>query len=161
MAGYIVKRLVWGVFLLLAVVAITYIVFFVIPTERSRFVTRNELSASDIRTAVGVHGSVFQEYGQYVWHLAHGSLGRSYRGRVEVSSVIVNAAPVTASLVIGGAVTWLLIAFPVGVLSALRSRSVFDRFAMHDDVAAKAFRDAQHAVRDFAAIDEIRQDDVG
>lgn len=130
MAGYIVKRLVWGVFLLLAVVAITYIVFFVIPTERSRFVTRNELSASDIRTAVGVHGSVFQEYGQYVWHLAHGSLGRSYRGRVEVSSVIVNAAPVTASLVIGGAVTWLLIAFPVGVLSALRSRSVFDRFAM-------------------------------
>jgi len=113
-AGYIVKRLVWGVFLLLAVVAITYVVFFVIPTERSRFVTRNELSASDIRTAVGVHGSVVQEYGQYVWHLAHGSLGRSYRGRVEVSSVIVNAAPVTASLVIGGAVTWLLIAFPTG-----------------------------------------------
>jgi len=129
-AGYIVKRLVWGVFLLLAVIAVTYIVFFVIPTERSRFVTRNELSASDIRTAIGVHGSVFQEYGQYVWHLAHGSLGQSYRGHVQVNSLIANAAPVTGSLVLGGAVTWLLIAFPMGILSALKPRSLFDRAGM-------------------------------
>jgi peptide/nickel transport system permease protein len=129
-AGYILKRVVWGVFLLLAVVAVTYIIFFVIPTERSRYVTRNELSASDIRTAIGVHGNVFQEYGQYVWHLAHGSLGRSYRGRVEVSSVVADSAPITGSLVLGGAVMWLLIAFPLGVLSAVRSRTALDRLAM-------------------------------
>lgn len=129
-AGYIVRRLLLSVVLLLAVVAVTYITFFVIPTERSRSVTRNELSASDIRTAIGVHGPVYQEYAQYVWKLAHGSLGHSYRGRVPVSTIIVNAAPITASLVLGGAVMWLLIAFPVGVLSALRPRSVFDRAAM-------------------------------
>jgi peptide/nickel transport system permease protein len=127
---YIVKRLMWSAVLLLAVVAITYVVFFVIPTERSRFVTRNELSASDIRTAIGVHGPVYKEYGQYVWHLVHGQLGESYRGHRQVSDVILNAAPVTASLVLGGAVVWLLIAFPVGLLSALRPRSVFDRGAM-------------------------------
>jgi peptide/nickel transport system permease protein len=127
---YVVKRLIWSVVLLLAVVAITYVVFFVIPTERSRFVTRNELSASDIRTAIGVHGPVYQEYAQYVWHLVHGQLGESYRGHRQVSEVILNAAPVTASLVIGGAVVWLLIAFPVGLLSALRPRSLFDRGAM-------------------------------
>jgi peptide/nickel transport system permease protein len=34
---------------------------------------------------------------------------------------------VTASLVIGGAVMWLLIALPIGVLSALRPRSLLDR----------------------------------
>jgi peptide/nickel transport system permease protein len=127
---YIVKRLVWSVILLLAVVAVTYIVFFVIPTERSRFVTRNELSASDIRTAIGVHGAVYQEYAQYVWKLAHGSMGETYRGHRQVSEVILNAAPVTASLVVGGAIMWLLIAFPIGVISALRPRSLFDRGAM-------------------------------
>lgn len=116
--------------MLLAVVAITYIVFFVIPTERARFVTRNELSASDIRTAIGVHGPVYQEYAQYVWKLMHGSLGESFRGHRQVSAVILNAAPITASLVIGGAVLWLLVAFPVGLLSALRPRSGFDRGAM-------------------------------
>src|SRR2546421_6102066 len=120
----------WGVFLLLAIVAVSYVIFFVIPTEQSRFVTRNELSASDIRTAIGIHGPVYQEYGQYVWKLAHGSLGTSYRERLPVTSIILNAAPITASLVLGGALLWLLIAFPVGVLSALRPRSLFDRGVM-------------------------------
>jgi peptide/nickel transport system permease protein len=127
---YIVKRLVWSVVLLLAVIAITYVVFFVIPTERSRFVTRNELSASDIRTAIGIHGAVYQEYAQYVWHLAHGRLGESFRGHQQVKDIIFGAAPVTASLVIGGAILWLLIAFPIGLISALRPRSSFDRSTM-------------------------------
>ena len=39
------------------------------------------------------------------------------------------AAPVTISLVVGGAITWLLIALPVGILSAMRPRSLLDRTA--------------------------------
>ncbi|MGB2953355.1 MAG: ABC transporter permease [Gaiellaceae bacterium] len=130
MAVYIVRRLLWGVGLLLAIVAVTYITFFVIPTQRARSVTRNEVSVTDIRTAIGVHGPIYQEYGQYVWKLAHGQLGRSYRGHVKVTTIIANAAPITGSLVIGGAVIWLLIAFPIGVLSAVKPRSLFDRIAM-------------------------------
>jgi peptide/nickel transport system permease protein len=41
-----------------------------------------------------------------------------------------NAAPVTASLVLGGAILWMLLAIPIGVLSALRPRSLLDRSAM-------------------------------
>jgi peptide/nickel transport system permease protein len=37
---------------------------------------------------------------------------------------------VTASLVLGGAILWMLIALPVGILSALRPRSLLDRLAM-------------------------------
>ncbi len=33
-----------------------------------------------------------------------------------------SAAPVTASLVFGGAVLWMLLAVPIGILSALRPR---------------------------------------
>ncbi len=44
--------------------------------------------------------------------------------------MILGAAPVTASLVIGGAIIWLLIAFPIGLISALRPRSLFDRATM-------------------------------
>ena len=50
--------------------------------------------------------------------------------RQTVNSVVLNAAPVTASLVFGGAVFWMLIALPVGILSALRPRSLLDRIAM-------------------------------
>jgi peptide/nickel transport system permease protein len=43
---------------------------------------------------------------------------------------VMNAAPVTASLVLGGAVLWMLIALPIGILSALRPRSLLDRASM-------------------------------
>ena len=43
---------------------------------------------------------------------------------------VLNAAPITASLVLGAVVVWMAIAVPVGVYSALRPRSVGDRVAM-------------------------------
>src|SRR6185503_2994568 len=49
---------------------------------------------------------------------------------LSVNEIVKDAAPVTASLVFGGAVLWMLIALPVGVLSALRPRSLLDRIAM-------------------------------
>ena len=44
--------------------------------------------------------------------------------------VVGHAAPVTASLVLGGALMWMLIALPLGILSALRPRSMIDRTTM-------------------------------
>ena len=43
---------------------------------------------------------------------------------------MLNAAPLTASLVSGGAILWMLIALPIGILSALRPRSLLDRTSM-------------------------------
>src|SRR4029077_11840064 len=49
--------------------------------------------------------------------------------RERVNETVLNAAPGTASLVLGGAILWMLIALPVGILSALRPRSLMDRAA--------------------------------
>jgi peptide/nickel transport system permease protein len=38
--------------------------------------------------------------------------------------------PATISLTVGAVIVWLLIGLPIGVLSAVRSRSFFDRFSM-------------------------------
>jgi peptide/nickel transport system permease protein len=40
------------------------------------------------------------------------------------------AVPVTAALVVGGAILWMMIAVPIGIISALRPRSLIDRGAM-------------------------------
>jgi peptide/nickel transport system permease protein len=47
-----------------------------------------------------------------------------------VNKTVLNAAPVTASLVFGGAILWLTLSLPIGILSALRPRSLLDRTAM-------------------------------
>jgi peptide/nickel transport system permease protein len=127
--AYVVRRLAWAVVLLLSVTLITFVIFFVIPSSRSTAFFRTGRGEYDLHKALAITGPVYAEYGKFVWKLGHGSLGQSFRGRQNVSQIIEEAAPVTASLVIGGAIMWLLIALPIGVLSALRPRSLLDRAA--------------------------------
>lgn len=132
MAAYACKRVLWAVGLLLVVTFNTFILFYVVP-ERDTSVESSfaSISASDDS---GVNrfardGSLVGAYVSFLGRLAHGDLGQSRRGE-EVVDVIWRAAPATASLVIGGAVVWLALAIPVGVISAMRPRSLFDRAGM-------------------------------
>jgi peptide/nickel transport system permease protein len=126
--AYLVRRLAWSFVLVLAVALVTFIIFFVIPTNRVGNVRHRE-TTTNINEAVGIHGPVYIQYARFLWHLGHGSLGNSFRSEQSVRDLVLAAAPVTASLVIGGAIVWLLIALPVGILSALRPRSALDRTA--------------------------------
>jgi peptide/nickel transport system permease protein len=126
--AYLVRRLAWSFVLILAVALVTFIIFFVIPTSNVQNATHRD-TTTNINAAVGVNGPVYIEYVRFVWHLATGSLGNSFRSQQSVRNLVLTAAPVTASLVLGGAITWLLIALPIGVLSALRPRSLLDRTA--------------------------------
>ena len=58
------------------------------------------------------------------------NLGYSYIRATPVNDLVKSAAPVTASLVFGGVIVWLLMALPIGILSALRPRSLLDRTSM-------------------------------
>jgi len=71
------------------------------------------------------------QYARFLWRLVgHQSLGISFVTRQSVNQTVLNAAPVTASLVLGGMLVMLLIAFPIGIYSGLRPRTKIDRAAM-------------------------------
>ena len=88
----------------------------------------------------GLDKPVYVQYGRFLGrlipfdlsplHFKEPDLGHSFTNRQDVNEIVKNAAPVTASLVFGGAFFWMLLAIPVGVLSALRPRSLLDRVAM-------------------------------
>jgi peptide/nickel transport system permease protein len=130
--GYMVRRLLWAVLLLLTMSFLTFVIFFVVPEDRTR-VGRGVASVDiSLRESFDIESeSVPVEYGQFVWNMVrHGTLGESFVDHEPVADVLTRALPVTASLVFGGALLWLLIAIPVGILSALRPRSLIDRTAM-------------------------------
>jgi len=129
MASYLVRRVAWAGLLFLVMSFVTYLIFFVIPTEASTIGRGQGFEPIDLRTVIPLDGSLLQEYGQFVGRIVQGDLGHSYVTRREVSDILRQAAPVTASLVFGGAIVWMLIALPVGLLSALRPRSLLDRAA--------------------------------
>jgi peptide/nickel transport system permease protein len=124
--AFVVRRLLWAVALCLALSLVTFIIFYVMPTEQ---VQVRGGGFTDLRRASQLNGPIFQQYGEWVWHVANGSMGKSFFSRRDVNEIIGAAAPVTISLIIGGAIMWMLIAVPLGVLSAMRPRSLLDRTA--------------------------------
>jgi peptide/nickel transport system permease protein len=131
MLAYLVRRVAWAGVLFLAITMVTFILFFVLPVSRAQTVRRTEFESNDFKRALMIDGPIYKEYGEFVGRIVrHGSLGASFDSRQEVNAIVGQAAPVTLSVVIGGAIVWMLIAIPVGVLSAVRPRSLLDRVTM-------------------------------
>ncbi len=134
MFQYLIRRLLWACVLFLTITIVAYVIFFIIPVNPAALACGQRASPACIRNAkvnLGLDKPVYVQYGRFLSKLViHQDLGRSYTNRQSVNTTVAAAAPVTASLVLGGAALWMLIALPVGILSALRPRSLLDRTAM-------------------------------
>ena len=131
MVAFLIRRLGWAVISFLVVTLYTYVLFFVLPSNN--VANRRGFSGvqpGGLRDSVGQEGSAVKAYASFVGHIVRADLGNSRRTREPVVHVIRRAAPATASLVIGSAILWLLMAFPIGIISALRPRSLVDRAGM-------------------------------
>src|SRR5438034_2052460 len=133
MLQYLIRRLLWAVVLFLTITVVAYVIFFIIPADPAQLACGQRASPECIRNAranLGLNDPVYEQYGRFLWRLTyHQDLGKSYFNRQSVNETVKAAAPVTASLVFGGAILWMLIALPIGILSALRPRSLMDRAA--------------------------------
>jgi peptide/nickel transport system permease protein len=128
--AFVIKRLAWGVVLVVLVSMIVYVIFFVLPPNQPG-ANRQGVVSGNLESQYNLeHESMPVQYVHFLNHLAHGDFGESIRYNVPVRDQIRSALPVTLSLIIGGTVMWLLIAFPIGILSALYPRSMLDKGLM-------------------------------
>ncbi|MCP9484417.1 MAG: ABC transporter permease [Gaiellaceae bacterium MAG52_C11] len=120
MLRVVVGRLAGGVVLTLVLTLLAYLVIATIPVEPD----------VNVRKQFGLDQPLLDQWGTFAWELGtEGSLGTSLSlvAPVSVNAIIGGALPATASLVLGGFVVTLLLAFPLGIVSALRRRSLLDR----------------------------------
>jgi peptide/nickel transport system permease protein len=106
--------------------------YFVAPHDVARTLAgrqASEATIAAIRHNLGLDRPVIAQYGSFLWRALHGDFGYSYTNAEPVTNLISNGLPVTASLVIGGAVLWLFMGVGIGVLAATRPRSMMDRTA--------------------------------
>jgi peptide/nickel transport system permease protein len=126
---FIVRRLLWAFLLVVVITLITFIIFMVLPNgtggSRRSVVTPNLAAEWNLQ-----HKSLPDQYAHFVVRIVHGDFGTSLRQTLTVRQILGQSIPVTMSLVIGGTILWLLIAFPIGILSALYPRSFADRGLM-------------------------------
>ena len=135
MLRFMIRRLLWAIFLFIAVTLVTYVIFFLAPANPERIICGGERARTDCleqaRAELALDRPIVIQYGKFLERLViHRDLGKSYITEQSVNTIIKGAAPVTASLVFGGAILWMMIGLSVGILSALRPRSLLDRSAM-------------------------------
>jgi peptide/nickel transport system permease protein len=130
--------------MLVTVVALVFVIFFVLPGSAGK---ANEEGYSPL--AVKIAGKrptdatikaiterlsldrpVHEQFLTYIANAAQGDLGYSYQTEEQVTTAVLRRLPPTLSLAFGASVLWLLMGCTVGVISALRRRSLLDRSAM-------------------------------
>jgi peptide/nickel transport system permease protein len=132
---YLVRRILWAILLFIVITFVTFVIFYVGPNNPARAVCGGEQAKREclVRATakLGLDKPMPVQYYRFVKNLVvHQDLGESFATSQSVNERIKEAAPVTASLVFGGAVLWMIIGLSVGIFSALKPRSLIDRFAM-------------------------------
>jgi peptide/nickel transport system permease protein len=139
--AYIVRRVFWAILLLLVVSFLTFVIFDVFPSAdpASLRAGRNATPAliHQIRVNLGLNKPFYTQFWIYLKGLVeHFNLGYSYYNSESVRSEIFSRLPATISVTVGGFVVWMLIGIPVGIVSAIRPRSILDRVLMGGSLVA-------------------------
>lgn len=145
MIAYVVRRLLWGVTVLLAVGALTFLLAYVAPTDPARAIAGRNASAEaveNIRVALGMDRPLPQQMLDYLLAIARFDLGTSYQLNRPVTDILFERVPATIELAIAGVLVALAIGIPLGIRSATRVGGAADRVGIVGSsilVAAPAF----------------------
>ncbi|HXL15921.1 MAG TPA: ABC transporter permease [Streptosporangiaceae bacterium] len=132
MARFLIRRILLGLFTMWLVTVGVFLIFFVGggPNSVARRLAGKLATAQDvarIKHQLLLDRSIPVQYGHFLWQLLHGNLGYDYYNQVSVNSLIAAAFPITLSLVIGASILWLVMGVLSGIVSAVKTRSLWDR----------------------------------
>jgi peptide/nickel transport system permease protein len=141
MAPFIIRRLLWMVLLLLVISFLTYIIFYTLPAADPVALRAGRLATPELRASIehtlGLDRPWYIQYLKYLDRLVlHFDFGYSYQNSISVKSQIFDRLPATGALALGGAVVWLLVGIPVGIISAIKRGTWMDRVAMGSALVA-------------------------
>jgi peptide/nickel transport system permease protein len=131
---FLIRRILTGIVVIWLVASATFFLFFARPVT----IVAHQLAGreatpqviSEVIRNLGLSQPIMVQYWHFIENLVwHRSLGFSYYTGESVNTMVKQDLPATASLVIGGLVLWLVVGLSVGIISATRPRSLFDRSA--------------------------------
>jgi peptide/nickel transport system permease protein len=132
---YIVRRILWALVLLLIVSFLTFAIFYLFPSADPAALRAGRSATpqliAQIRHQLGLDKPFYEQYWIYVKGIVlHFDLGFSYQNDEPVRAQIFSRLPATISLTVGAFVIWIGFGIPIGVISAIRQRSLLDRVTM-------------------------------
>ncbi len=149
MVRYIIRRLLGAIVLLAVISAITFAVFFALPTSPGDLACGKSCTPeriASINAALGLNRPVAVQYADYMKNLVTGDsvpqgsgqftdcprpcLGVSFKQYQPVRTLLAAAFPATVSIALGAAVLFLIVGVGIGVIAALRRGGPVDKGLM-------------------------------
>ncbi len=133
MGRYLIRRIIISIITLIAISFVIFGILYMAPGDPlSGFATNPNVPAElrqRLRQQMGLEDPFLTQYRKWAKEYATGNWGISYTTKTDARDYIMGRLPVTLQIVGGAYIVSLLIAIPVGVISAIRQYSWFDNIA--------------------------------
>jgi len=132
MSQYIVRRFLQMIPIAFGILTLVFSLIHLIPGDPARQIAGENARPEDIiavRKALGLDQPLWTQYITYVSHVIRGDFGRSFQTNEAVSKQIAERYPATIELAFGAMAVALIVAFPLGIISAIYRNSWIDNVA--------------------------------
>lgn len=144
MLRFLVRRVLGAIVILVAISAVTYFLFFVLPADPARLSCGKNCDPQNvavIRHNMGLDKPIWVQYWHYMSGIFTGRtmpnglkchapcFGYSFADQQEIWPTLKDRYPTTLSLAVGGSFTFLTVGVGLGLLSAWQQGKTFDRIA--------------------------------
>ncbi len=133
MLGYIVRRILATIPVMVVVAVFVFALLHLSPGDPAAIIAGDNATAADIahiRTRLGLDQPLLVQFGDWVWRLMRGDLGISIFTNLPVSQLIAQRVGPTISLTISTLIVSVVVAIPMGVLAAWKAGTWVDRVVM-------------------------------
>jgi len=133
MLGYVIKRVLATIPVMVIVAFFVFSLLYFAPGDPAVVIAGDQASPADverIRQSLGLDRPFLIRFGAWVWQILHGNLGTSVFSNLPVAGVIAERFEPTLSLMAATLLFAVAIAVPTGVVAAWRANTVIDRAIM-------------------------------
>jgi peptide/nickel transport system permease protein len=131
MFGFVVRRLLYLLPVLLAVTLLTFLIASLLPGDLAYVVLGDQATPENVaalRHDMGLDQPIWWRYLGWLGHVLQGDFGRSFRTGQTVLQAVAERLPVSIELMLLAEITGLVIGVPLAIACAAKSGGAFDRF---------------------------------
>jgi ABC-type dipeptide/oligopeptide/nickel transport system permease component len=127
--NYTIRRLLFGVLIVFAVVTIIFFIIRLMPGDPAISAlgeNATEDSIRMLREKWGLNLPLWEQYYNYLVGLVHGDMGYSYSTSRPVIELVKNAFPFTIELSMGSLFFAIIIGIPLGIITSIKRNTIID-----------------------------------
>jgi peptide/nickel transport system permease protein len=131
MLGFVARRLLYLVPVLVAVSLLTFLIASLLPGDLAYVILGDQATPEKVaalRHDMGLDQPIWWRYLSWLGHVLQGDFGRSFRTGQTVLQAVTERLPVSLELMVLAELGALAIGIPLAIACAVRSGSAFDRF---------------------------------